>query len=133
MHALDARDQSFLLIEYIAFDQTYGSTGTKHSCFGWELRVPNGAQEIDLQFDGRECRDLLESAAVSDPHSRVCDIAQHSTMKGPHGICMAISCFKFDRGSPNRISDERKIQQGANRRRNSSRIPSARVVCLPSK
>jgi hypothetical protein len=45
-------DQLFLLVEYVALDQTFGLSSTNHSCFTAQFRIPDRPKGIDLQLDG---------------------------------------------------------------------------------
>ena len=48
------RDQSALLVGYVAFNVADGAAPLHNGSFRSELRLPDRAKEIDFQFDGSE-------------------------------------------------------------------------------
>src|SRR5437870_8245439 len=97
------RDQSVLLIGYLAFNVANGAAPLHNGSFRSELCLPNRAKEIDFQFDGSEGFLRSKGARKRHPHCRISNIAKDSAVQRSHGICMLRSGCQHDRSAP--ISD----------------------------
>jgi len=108
------RDQSVLLVGYVAFNVADSAAPLHNGSFGLELCLPDRAKEIDFQFDGSEGFLRGKGACKRHSHCRI-GIAKDSAVQRSHGICMLWSGCQHDRSAP--ISDfvSLKIQSDAGR------------------
>src|SRR5260370_8403976 len=97
------RDQSVLLVGYVAFNVADGAAPLHNRSFRSELCLPDRAKEIDFQFDGSEGFLRGKDACKRHPHCRIGNIAKDSAVQRSHGICMLRSGCEHDRSAP--ISD----------------------------
>jgi hypothetical protein len=67
-----------------------------HAGFGAQLCFPHRPQKIDFQFQGGETLAIGQRAAISRTHRGIGDITQHSAVKRPHRIRVALGGFEFD-------------------------------------
>src|SRR5437879_8758768 len=72
------RDQSVLLVGYVAFNVADGAAPLHNGSFRSELCLPDRAKEIDFQFDGSEGFLRVKGAYKRHPHCRIGNIAKDS-------------------------------------------------------
>ncbi len=94
------RDQSVLLVGYVAFNVADGAATLHNGSFRSELCLPDRAKEIDFQFDGSEGFLRRKSACERHPHCRIGNITEDSAVQRPHGICMLRSGCQHDGSTP---------------------------------
>src|SRR5215469_182634 len=93
------RDQSVLLVGYVAFNVADGAATLYNGSFRSELCLPDRAKEIDFQFDSSEGFLRRKGACKRHPHCRIGNITKNSAVQRSHGICMLRSGCQYDRGA----------------------------------
>src|SRR6266849_5085472 len=98
------RDQSVLLVGYVAFNVADGAAPLPNGSFRSELCLPDRAKEIDFQFDGSEGFLGRKRTGKRHPHCRIGNIAKDSAMQRPMGFACCSPAANMTVARPSAIS-----------------------------
>jgi hypothetical protein len=70
----------------VALKHADGAAALDHFSDGAELFLPNGAKEIDLQFESGEGFAVGERGGEGDAHGGVGDVAEDASVQCAHGV-----------------------------------------------
>src|SRR5262249_34849250 len=98
------RDQSVLLVGYVAFNVADGAAPLHNSSFRSELCQPDRAKEIDFQFDGSEGFLRSKGACKRHSHGRIGNIAKDSAVQRPMGFACCGPAANMTVARPSAIS-----------------------------
>src|SRR5438445_1254514 len=95
-----ARDQSTLRVRDVAFDQSDRASALDNVGSCGQARVPDRAEEVDLQLERGERLLLLERAGVGKPHRGIGQVTQDAAVDGAHRIGVAFQVrFELEYGA----------------------------------
>src|SRR6266481_4458312 len=83
----------------LALDVAQAVPAAHNFSLGLEVSLPDGTEEIDLQFHGCKGFSRRECAREGHSHRGIRNVAQNSAVERTHGVCVLWSSRQRDRSS----------------------------------